>query len=205
MISAVIPTLNEEKYIGSVLSSIEAQTVPVSEIIVVDCGSKDATVDIARKFGARIVKSKVCNVGYQRDLGVISADGDVILMVDGDTVLSPKFVENSLKYLKPGVAVAPKFEPLNDNIPARVNLFIRSLFPIDFRQPGVLLFIKRKPWNWYFSQPLKGKWKDIQNLKRVYKIVQGNGIAYTEIPASQQFLTGIGLGILTGFVINKMR
>jgi len=202
--SAVIPTLNEERFIASAISSIKAQTIQPDEIIVVDGGSADATVDIANRLGARVIRSKIANVGYQRDLGVINARNNIILMSDGDTVLSPEFVEKSAKLLKPGVAVTGRFRPLNDSISARVNLAIRELIPIELRLPGILLFIKKDPWNMYFSQPLKGKWKDIQNFKREYRIVQGDGIIYTHIPVEQQFATGLLVGAVTTRLIQKM-
>ncbi|GAH04139.1 unnamed protein product, partial [marine sediment metagenome] len=53
--TVVIPALNEEEFIGDCLKSIRAQTVPPDEIIVMDNGSTDKTVEIAQKYADRVI------------------------------------------------------------------------------------------------------------------------------------------------------
>jgi glycosyltransferase involved in cell wall biosynthesis len=54
-ISVVIPTWNRADLLRSVLVNLEGQTKRPDEIVVVDNGSRDASVEIARSFGARVI------------------------------------------------------------------------------------------------------------------------------------------------------
>src|SRR5687768_854486 len=62
-ISVIIPTKNEEESLPLLLKSIESQTYSNIEVIVGDCMSSDTTEQIARKFGAKVVKIPVDSVG----------------------------------------------------------------------------------------------------------------------------------------------
>ena len=57
-VSVVIPSYNEEKYIGRCLEGIALQIEKPDEVIVVDNNCTDKTVEIAEKFGATIIKEK---------------------------------------------------------------------------------------------------------------------------------------------------
>ena len=57
-ISVVIPAFNEEKYLPACLEALKKQTFKNYELIVVDNNSTDKTAQIAKKFGARVVKEK---------------------------------------------------------------------------------------------------------------------------------------------------
>jgi len=83
-VSAIIPAFNESKTIASVIEALK-KTRSVSEIIVVDDGSTDATAAIARKAGARVVRhAKNLGKGHAIKTGVRRAKNDVLLFVDGD-------------------------------------------------------------------------------------------------------------------------
>lgn len=90
MISIVIPTLNESNYLADTLQSIfDAVSNPI-EIIVVDGGSVDNTVEIAMKFGVQVV---LCGNGrsYQMNAGATVATGDVLVFLHGDTLVPTGF------------------------------------------------------------------------------------------------------------------
>lgn len=90
LISIIIPTLNEEKYIGSTLESVKNQDYKGEyEIIVVDSMSKDNTVKIARKYTDKIIFVKKKGVGIARNEGAKAAEGEILLFVDADTILQP--------------------------------------------------------------------------------------------------------------------
>ena len=79
-ISAVITTLNNENNINNCLSSLNGF---VDEIVIVDLGSSDKTLDIIKKFGASIYKHK--NLGFVepvRNFGISKTTGDCILILD---------------------------------------------------------------------------------------------------------------------------
>jgi glycosyltransferase involved in cell wall biosynthesis len=89
-ISVVIPTLNSGRYLSECLQSLIIQDYPreLLEIIVVDGGSQDQTLDIARQYGAEQVLENLLVTGEAgKARGVSHATNDLILMVDSDNVL----------------------------------------------------------------------------------------------------------------------
>lgn len=87
MISVIVPSLNEEKYIEDTLKALRNQDYKAKyEIIVVDGGSKDKTVKIAKKFADKVIVMGR-GVSKARNAGARAAKGEVLLFVDADTVL----------------------------------------------------------------------------------------------------------------------
>jgi glycosyltransferase involved in cell wall biosynthesis len=92
LVSILIPAYNAEKWIGDTLRSALAQTWPNREIIIVDDGSTDNTLEIAKSFESQTVK-----VITQRNAGACStrnaalglASGDYIQWLDADDLLAP--------------------------------------------------------------------------------------------------------------------
>lgn len=80
-VSIIIRCLNEEKHIGKLLAGILEQTKKEVEIIVVDSGSRDATVRIAKQFPAKIVNINPADFsfGYAINVGCKAATGDILL------------------------------------------------------------------------------------------------------------------------------
>ena len=94
MLSIIIPTLNEEKYLPLLLEAIKKQNFADYEIIVADGGSKDKTIQIARNYSCKIVKGGLPAKG--RNEGVREARGEIFLFMDADSIFLP---ENFLKNL----------------------------------------------------------------------------------------------------------
>ncbi len=95
--SVIIPTLNEERHVGSLLSDIAAQRREPEEVLVVDAGSTDGTVAVARRFGfVRLLEGKP-PVACGRNLGGRSATGDVLIFVDAEVRLNEGFFESFLR------------------------------------------------------------------------------------------------------------
>ena len=83
MISAVIPTLNEEAEIPATIRALLAQADDL-EVVVADGGSSDATVEIAARLGAVIVHAERGR-GRQMHAGALAARGDILWFVHADT------------------------------------------------------------------------------------------------------------------------
>ena len=92
-LSVVIPALNEERHLGQLLSDIQRQSRMPDEVIVVDAGSSDATVRIAKRSQAVVLHGEP-PVARGRNLGGYSAKGDLIFFLDADTRLPETFVED---------------------------------------------------------------------------------------------------------------
>ncbi|HJZ48889.1 MAG TPA: glycosyltransferase [Roseiflexaceae bacterium] len=91
-VSVVIPTLQEGKYIGRCLDSLANQSYPYYEIIVVDGGSTDDTLAIARSFGVRVILAPGSTVVTARQLGVGRAAGTIIVGADADTFYPADYI-----------------------------------------------------------------------------------------------------------------
>jgi glycosyltransferase involved in cell wall biosynthesis len=93
-LSVVIPALNEERHLGQLLSDIRRQSLRPEEVIVVDAGSSDATVRIAKLSSCTAVLHGEPPVARGRNLGGYSAKGDLIFFLDADTRLPQNFFED---------------------------------------------------------------------------------------------------------------
>ncbi len=94
-ISVVIPTYNEEAYIGRCLNSLVNQTLnrDAYEIVVVDGGSADRTVEIAREYADIVIMQQSKGVGGARNDGVALSSGEIVAMTDADIVLPDNWLE----------------------------------------------------------------------------------------------------------------
>ena len=89
-VSVIIPALNEEARIGATIAA--AIAAGAAEVIVSDGGSSDATADIARKQGARVVTGADMR-SRQLNLGAQSATHDALLFLHADTLLPARAAE----------------------------------------------------------------------------------------------------------------
>jgi glycosyltransferase involved in cell wall biosynthesis len=89
-IAAVIPALNEAPSIGRVVHGLRTQaTTSLARVIVVDNGSSDGTATVARAAGATVVAEPRRGYGYACRAGVLAADADIIVLLDGDAADDP--------------------------------------------------------------------------------------------------------------------
>ncbi len=99
MFSVIIPVYNEEKYISRCLHSLIAQTMIDYEVIIVDDGSGDYSIDICKKFQSKfqycsiITHTKNMGASAARNIGIKYATGSYIVFLDADDTLSPCFFE----------------------------------------------------------------------------------------------------------------
>lgn len=91
-LSCAIITLNEADNLSRTLSAISF----VDDIVVVDSGSTDDTVEIAKSFGARVYYHKFDNYADQKNFAIEKTKHDWVLAIDADEVVSPKLKEEIL-------------------------------------------------------------------------------------------------------------
>ena len=86
-ISIIIPTYNEANHLPLLLSDLSIIKKEV-EILIIDCGSKDKTIDIANIYGAKILQSKEKNRGLQLNIGAKNALGEWFIFLHADSRLN---------------------------------------------------------------------------------------------------------------------
>jgi len=86
-ISIIIPTINEANNLPLLLSDLSI-IQKKGEILIVDCGSEDKTIDLASIYGAKVYKSNERNRGLQLDIGAKESIGDWLIFLHADTRLT---------------------------------------------------------------------------------------------------------------------
>ncbi|MBD3310510.1 glycosyltransferase [Candidatus Woesearchaeota archaeon] len=129
MLSIIIPTYNEEDYLPVLLGSIKKQTFNDYEIIVSDSESKDKTVEIAEKYGCKVINGPKAGVSAGRNLGAKHAKGDILLFLDADTKIGSKFIEENIQeFREKGLSAATVFAyPMEDSIIDRATVEVCNI------------------------------------------------------------------------------
>ncbi|MBU1045897.1 glycosyltransferase family 2 protein [Patescibacteria group bacterium] len=120
-VTVLIPAFNEEAVITATIRSVQAQTYPVEEIIVVDDCSLDRTAQIAASLVTKVVRTH-CNTGTKSralNFGTSFVHTEVVVNVDADTVLDPKAIE----YLIPALSDGKTLCASGFVIPQRIKNF----------------------------------------------------------------------------------
>ena len=101
-VSVIIPVLNGQEFLAQTLRSVLNQTVRPDEVIVVDNGSADASVEIARGFGGIVRVESCAKAGAcaARNLGAAQAMGDALMFLDADDLLGPTVLEELVAALQ---------------------------------------------------------------------------------------------------------
>lgn len=86
-ISIIIPTLNEEDFLQRTLAHLAVLNPPPKEILIVDGGSQDHTLEIARQAGISPLVSEKAGRSIQMNLGAKAAKGDILCFVHADTLV----------------------------------------------------------------------------------------------------------------------
>ena len=98
-ISIIIPTINEANNLPLLLSDLSS-IQKEGEIIIVDCGSEDKTIDIANIYGAKVFISKERNRGLQLDIGAKNSKGEWLIFLHADTRLTHDWFKKINSFLK---------------------------------------------------------------------------------------------------------
>jgi cellulose synthase/poly-beta-1,6-N-acetylglucosamine synthase-like glycosyltransferase/peptidoglycan/xylan/chitin deacetylase (PgdA/CDA1 family) len=94
-VSVIVPAYNEAANIAATVRSLLASDYPQVEVIVVDDGSTDGTADIVRRLrlpGVHVIRQPNAGKPAALNTGIAHARGDILVLVDGDTVFAPDAV-----------------------------------------------------------------------------------------------------------------
>ena len=92
-ISVVIPALNAERFIRETIASVQAQTLTVADIIVVDNGCSDQTAEIALEMGAIVVSENKRGLSAARNAGIRRITQPWIALLDSDDLWDAEKIE----------------------------------------------------------------------------------------------------------------
>lgn len=104
--SVVIPVKDDDRELDRCLSALETQSLRPDEIIVVDNRSTDASADVARAAGARVIRCDTPGIPAAASHGYDAAHGDLILRLDADCIPAENWVSVMVEAfeMRPGVA-----------------------------------------------------------------------------------------------------
>jgi len=226
--TVVIPALNEEEFIGDCLRSLRDQTLPPAEIIVVDNGSTDRTVEIAEGLADRVIVMPDVRIGVLRQAGAEAAENPIIVSTDADTTHPTFWLKKLLRpFSDPNVVAVGG--PIRSSIPGPMeDLYAKGLSTtastglfsganMAFRRDALLKsggYAKvRKGEDWALSTRLRSQGRIVYDPE---------AYVFTDVPFNRQIefaslaanagLLGIGvatrspgyLGFSSGFFISSI-
>lgn len=168
-ITVIIPCLNEEQGIEAVLKRMPDF---VDQVIVVDNGSTDRTSEVAKSFGAEVIREPVRGYGRSYKRGFTCATGDLIVTLDGDHSYPP----DAISYL------------LEAFLHLDVDFLNASRFPVRDRQA---MSFKHKFGNWMLSLAMSalyfrwvrdsqsGMWVLRRSILKTMRL-ESDGMAFSE-------------------------
>lgn len=101
LVSVIIPTYNSEKYIKRCINSVLCQSWLNFEVLVIDNGSGDNTLNILKNYKSNYENITILNESrrgpsYARNLGLRKANGEFVVFVDSDELFRGRLYSNSL-------------------------------------------------------------------------------------------------------------
>lgn len=126
LVSFIVPAHNEEAVLGPTLTALRRAAAGAgvdAELIVVDDASTDATTQVAREAGARVVPVAFRQIGRTRNAGAREAGGEVLIFVDADTEVPPETLAATLTALRTGAVGGGAFVRFDEPAPP----FLRAM------------------------------------------------------------------------------
>lgn len=112
--SIIIPAFNSEKYIKACLDSIFHIDYPDYEIIIVDGGSTDNTINIIRNYNIKLIQIINKSISNSRNTGAKQAKGDALVFIDSDCIVNKDLLKKSEEYLKAYACCGSFYKPDKD-------------------------------------------------------------------------------------------
>lgn len=164
LISIVIATYNSEKIITKVLGSIKKQRYPSKkiEILIIDGGSTDSTLNLVRKYGCKIFNNSKVDFVNGKFIGYKKARGKYLMLLDSDEVLVNK---NSLRN---------KVESMNLN--NKVKVVLSSGYENPENYPSINFYVNDygDPFSFFMYRCPRRNLYFLNELKKRYKVFLEN-------------------------------
>ncbi|MBU1012617.1 MAG: glycosyltransferase [Bacteroidetes bacterium] len=192
-ISIIIPCYNEEKFLPLLFSEINKLSVDKNdfEIILVDNGSTDRSIEIAKNNNAKVYIDAKANISKLRNIGAQNAEGKIFAFLDADCLPFSNWLEEALKYIdqtKIGLFGSIPICPHNGTWVEKV--WIGGISPIGVNEVDFLctanMFILKSAFikvNGFNEDLLTGEDYDIcqRIIKAGYKIIKDSNISVVHL------------------------
>lgn len=145
LVSVIIPMFNEKQTIRGCIETLLNQTYPNTEIIVIDDGSGDGSVDEIANLPVQLLLQTHKGPAVARNKGVEKARGEIVVFVDADMTFSKKFIEDLvlpiINSISKGTFSREEFISNWDNVWSRCwnfnqNLPYRKMIPENYPDKG---------------------------------------------------------------------
>lgn len=131
LVSVIIPTYNSSKYLVKCLTSLKRQTYRQLELIVVDDGSTDRTLEIAKSFDCTVVNTFGHGRAAAKNKGIIVSNGQFLFFIDSDMELTSNVIKDCVHLIQHNRLVAGIIVPelsIGDSFWSKVRDFERSFY-----------------------------------------------------------------------------
>lgn len=99
-VSLYIPCYNVEKFISRSIEAALNQTYPIDEVLIIDDGSRDSTVQIASGYPVKVIRhEKNKGLGAARNTGFSNAENELVAAIDADCVPEPDWLEKLMGHM----------------------------------------------------------------------------------------------------------
>lgn len=141
LVSVIIPLYNTENYISETVNSVLNQTYSNFELIIINDGSTDKSLELVTEFAKKDNRIKIINqvnsgVASARNIGIKHCNGDYLFFLDSDDLWLPKNIELRIEYIKKNNAewifgaidlIGEKSELLNNQILGKDGTILNDL------------------------------------------------------------------------------
>jgi len=122
----------EEEYLPKLLRTISNQTYWPLEVVIADSSpspSRERTQEICQAYGAKYIYVPKLNLPHARNMGAREAQGEILVFVDADCLLTPTYIQDVVAALEQGYALAHGADPLAEGVfPSAGSVMLRSWF-----------------------------------------------------------------------------
>jgi glycosyltransferase involved in cell wall biosynthesis len=169
LVSILIPAFNAERWIAAAIESALRQTWKEIELVVVDDGSSDGTLAVARSFerdNVRVITQPNRGAAAARNRALAESRGSVIQYLDADDLLDPAKIERQLPSLSDGVACSGEWGPFlsrPETARFRPSELCRDLDPVEFLVTAWIHGRMMQPGAWLLTRELAlgaGPWDE---------------------------------------------
>lgn len=116
-ISIITPMYNSGQYIGRMIQALKDLDYPQDkiEIIIIDNGSDDDSVKIAKEMGASCSIMKGASISKMRNAGATKANGEILGFVDSDCIVSSDWAKKAIEFIADDVGIVGGYYGLGDS------------------------------------------------------------------------------------------